>query len=54
MATELMQDDRYSVSEIAEAVGLAPQNFARIFRRELGVTPLEYKRGKRNSENMSM
>jgi len=44
MATELMQDDRYSISEIAEAVGLAPQNFARIFRRELGVTPLEYRR----------
>lgn len=44
MATELMRDDRYSMSEIAEAVGLAPQNFARIFRRELGVTPLEYKR----------
>ena len=44
MATELMRDERYSMSEIAEAVGLAPQNFARIFRRELGVTPLEYKR----------
>ena len=44
MAAQLMQDDRYSMSEIAEAVGLQAQNFARIFRRELGVTPLEYKR----------
>lgn len=49
MATELMQDDRYSISEIAEAVGLAPDNFARIFRRELGLTPLEYKRTHKKS-----
>ena len=52
MAAQLMQDDRYSMSDIAEAVGLQPQNFARIFKRELGITPLEYKKThQKNQQN---
>ena len=39
-----MLDGLYSMAEIASAVGLDSQNFARIFKREVGVTPLEYKR----------
>src|SRR5690348_6390258 len=37
-----------SLAEIAEAVGYAPHHFQRIFKRDLGVSPAEYARGRRN------
>lgn len=41
----LIKDESLSVADAAEYVGLDPQNFSRVFRRETGKTPLEYRRG---------
>jgi AraC-like DNA-binding protein len=34
----------HSVARIAELVGLDPRSFARLFKRELGETPLDYRK----------
>ena len=39
-----MKEGGMVIPEIAESVGLDPKNFARIFKRETGMTPTEYKR----------
>ncbi|GAA3891800.1 bifunctional DNA-binding transcriptional regulator/O6-methylguanine-DNA methyltransferase Ada [Sphingomonas limnosediminicola] len=36
------------LAALAEAVGYAPHHFQRIFKRDLGVSPAEYSRGRRN------
>jgi AraC family transcriptional regulator, regulatory protein of adaptative response / methylated-DNA-[protein]-cysteine methyltransferase len=36
-----------SVEDLAQAVGYAPHHFLRLFRRDVGVTPTEYRRGRR-------
>ncbi len=51
-AASLIKDGGYSMSEIAEAVGLVPQNFARIFRREIGISPREYKKEVENGSEV--
>ena len=33
---------RLSVSDLADRVAMSPRNFARVFTRELGVTPVRY------------
>ena len=44
-AMELLRETDMSVREIAEAVGYVDQNyFSRMFRREVGVSPSEYRR----------
>lgn len=40
----LIDEPNRAVSEIAELVGLDPRNFARFFKKEIGQTPLEYRR----------
>lgn len=45
----LIKDESISIADAAEYVGLDPQNFSRVFRRETGKTPLEYKRGLLNT-----
>ena len=42
-AKALMAQTHCSVSTAAELVGLDPRNFSRIFRRETGITPKEFK-----------
>ena len=42
-AKSLIKEDCFSIGEIAFAVGLDPQNFARIFQRETGKSPREYR-----------
>lgn len=42
-ACTLLQQTQCSVSNAAELVGLDPRNFARIFKRETGKTPKNYK-----------
>ena len=39
-----MGEGNLSTAEIAEAVGLDPQNFARLFKRVTGKSPRDYKR----------
>ncbi|MFD0959368.1 helix-turn-helix domain-containing protein [Paenibacillus chungangensis] len=44
-ASELMKEDRLKIYEIAASVGyLNEKSFSRAFRRELGVSPQNYKR----------
>lgn len=43
-ACALMRDGNFSIATIASAVGVAPENFARLFKKEMGITPLEYRR----------
>lgn len=40
-------EDAPSLNELAEAVGYAPHHFQRIFKRDLGVSPAEYRRALR-------
>lgn len=42
-ACTLMQQTNCSVSQVAELVGMDARNFARIFRRETGITPKEFR-----------
>lgn len=47
-AAELLGSTRQSVAEIAELVGYANQSkFASVFKKQFGVSPLEYRRRKR-------
>jgi AraC family transcriptional regulator of adaptative response/methylated-DNA-[protein]-cysteine methyltransferase len=41
-------EEPLSLAELAEAVGYAPHHFQRLFKRDLGVSPAEYRRGLRN------
>ena len=41
-ACELIEKGNCSISEAASATGLDPCNFARIFKKETGETPLTY------------
>ena len=41
-ACDLIEKERCSISEAAIATGLDPCNFARIFKKETGETPLTY------------
>ncbi|MBE5784131.1 MAG: AraC family transcriptional regulator [Clostridiales bacterium] len=43
-ACALIRGGDFSIATIASAVGIVPENFARIFKKEMGVTPLEYRR----------
>lgn len=43
-ACALIRDGNFSMATIAAAVGISPENFARLFRKEMGMTPLEYRR----------
>ena len=46
-AAELLADGRLSVSEVAEQVGYINQSkFAAVFKRQFGISPLEYRRRK--------
>ena len=51
LAASEMNKRGYSVAEAAANVGLDPRNFARLFTRETGMTPSEYK--KKNSAKKS-
>ncbi len=43
-AKELLRDDRYNVTQIAAKLSFEnPQYFARVFKRECGMTPTEWK-----------
>lgn len=46
-ACELIEKERCSISDAACATGFDPCNFARIFKREMGKTPLEYFKNKK-------
>ena len=41
-------EEPLSLAQLAEAVGYAPHHFQRLFKRDLGVSPAEYRRGLRN------
>ena len=41
-------EEPLSLAALAEAVGYAPHHFQRLFKRDLGVSPAEYRRGLRN------
>ena len=41
-ACDLIEKENCSISEAAAATGFDPCNFARIFKREMGKTPLDY------------
>ena len=46
-AAELLADGRLSVSEVAEQVGYINQSkFAAVFKKQFGISPLEYRRRK--------
>ncbi len=45
-AASLLKDGDYSVTDAARAVGLDVQNFARMFKKIVGCTPIEYKKMK--------
>ena len=45
-AAKLLDENGYSVGETAEAVGLDPQNFSRIFKKATGDYPKNYKKSK--------
>ena len=45
-ACDLLEKGQCNVSEAAAATGLDPCNFARVFKRETGKTPLEYVQNK--------
>jgi len=47
-ACALLENGDYSIATIASAVGIAPENFARIFARQMGRTPLEYRKKHRH------
>jgi AraC-like DNA-binding protein len=50
-AAELLATTRLSVAEIAEQVGYMNQSkFASVFKKQFGLSPLEYRRSK-NLEN---
>lgn len=50
-AAELLEDTRLKVSEIAMQVGYDNQSkFAAVFKKEFGISPLEYRRSKKLSE----
>ena len=51
-AAALIDEGGYSMTEIAYAVGLAPQNFARVFQRESGKTPRDYKNRAKSTEDL--
>jgi AraC family transcriptional activator FtrA len=40
----LLEQGAIGVEAVAHSVGLAPPAFRRLFRREIGVSPLEYRR----------
>lgn len=40
----LLEDPRRPVAQIAELVGMDPRNFSRFFKREIGVSPLTYRK----------
>ena len=42
-AAALIEKGGFMMNEIADAVGIDPQNFARIFQREMGKNPRDYK-----------
>ena len=45
-ACDMLQNEPgMTVSDIAEAVGLTPDNLRRIFRQQYGITPSEYREG---------
>jgi len=40
----LLKESDHSISEITYLVGLAPHNFSRLFKKEVGRTPLEFRK----------
>ena len=50
-AAELLVGTKYPIAEISEQVGYSNQGkFAAVFKKEFGLSPLEYRRAK-NLEN---
>jgi AraC-like DNA-binding protein len=48
---ELLRQSEYDVTQIAGLVGFSnPGYFARIFRRKMGCTPLEYRKSRRQND----
>ena len=46
-AQELLATTEHTVSEIADSVGLDPVNFARLFKKETGESPMAYRKNEK-------
>jgi transcriptional regulator GlxA family with amidase domain len=52
-AKQLLESGGHSIAEVALATGFSDSSyFARVFRREVGITAGEYKRGEQNSKQV--
>ena len=49
-ACELMERSAHPLSVVAAAVGIDPENFARIFKKYMGLTPSAYRKSRKNSQ----
>ena len=49
-ACSLLEDTTLSVATIADMVGVPQENFARVFKKEFGVTPLAYRKDHQNKK----
>ena len=54
-AAQLLEEKNLSVAEIARSCGYPdPLTFSKAFKRTMGVTPSQYRRGSRDEEKSSV
>jgi AraC-like DNA-binding protein len=49
-ACSLLEDTSFPIGNVADMVGIPQENFARVFKKEYGITPLAYRKKNQNKK----